>query len=134
MVVTVDRRKKEEGRRKKEEGRRKKEEGRRKKADRQISTFAIGLKHFQSRPNPILNRHHRGFKRPPLGGLFLRGLNPLPKNFALNCQLSTVNCQLLSLPIFQLIEASLDRCYNRLRQLFERVTTLQTEGDAAGDL
>ncbi|PSB06222.1 hypothetical protein C7B69_24450, partial [filamentous cyanobacterium Phorm 46] len=32
-----------------------------------------------------------------LGGLFLGwGLNPLPKNFALNCQLSTVNCQLLT--------------------------------------
>ncbi|MCY7383093.1 MAG: hypothetical protein LH628_11035 [Microcoleus sp. CAN_BIN18] len=44
---------------------------------------------------------HRGFKPPPLGGLFLGwGLNPQPKNFALklstvNCQLSTVNCQLL---------------------------------------
>ena len=36
---------------------------------------------------------HRGFKPPPLGALFLsRGLNPLPKNFALICQLSTVNC------------------------------------------
>ena len=37
--------------------------------------------------------HHRGFKPPPLGGLFLgRGINPQPKNFAVNCQLSTVNC------------------------------------------
>ncbi|MEG5114744.1 hypothetical protein QUB60_18805 [Microcoleus sp. A2-C5] len=34
-------------------------------------------------------------KPPPLGGLFLGwGLNPLPKNFALQSQLSTVNCQL----------------------------------------
>ena len=40
-----------------------------------------------------INRNHRGFKPPRLGGLFLgRGLNPLPKNFAVNCQLSTVNC------------------------------------------
>jgi hypothetical protein len=41
---------------------------------------------------------HRGFKPPPLGGLFLGwGLNPQLKNFALICQLSTVNCQLLVL-------------------------------------
>jgi len=55
MVVTEGR-KKEEGRRKKEEGRRKREEGRREEdrsPDRQISTFAIGLKSSQSRPNPF---------------------------------------------------------------------------------
>ncbi|MEG5057722.1 MULTISPECIES: hypothetical protein [unclassified Microcoleus] len=66
-------RRKEEGRRKKEEGRGKREEGRRKReegrgereggkegrraedrsSDRQISTFAIGLKSSQSRPNPF---------------------------------------------------------------------------------
>ena len=39
--------------------------------------------------------NHRGFKPPPLGGLFLGwGFKPLPENFAVNCQLSTVNCQL----------------------------------------
>ncbi len=42
-----------------------------------------------------LDLHHRGFKPPPLGGLFLGwGLNPLPKNGS--TQLSQVNCQLLN--------------------------------------
>ena len=37
-------------------------------------------------------------------------------------------------PIFHLIEASVNSRHNRLGQLFERVTPLQTKGDAAGDL
>jgi len=50
-------------------------------------------------PNALCRPMHRGFKPPHLDGLFLGwGLNPLPKNFALNCQLSTVNCQLLTMP------------------------------------
>ncbi|MCW6051793.1 hypothetical protein K4039_17260 [Lyngbya sp. CCAP 1446/10] len=74
MSQKEGRRKKEEGRGKREEGRRKREEargereggkegrreggkeGRRaedRSPDRQISTFAIGLKSSQSRPNPF---------------------------------------------------------------------------------
>jgi hypothetical protein len=40
---------------------------------------------------------HRGFKPPPLGGLFLGwGFKPQPKNFALICQLLTQSHKLFS--------------------------------------
>jgi hypothetical protein len=53
----------------------------------------------------------RGFKPPYDGGMFLEwDINPHPKNIAINCQLSTVNCQLF----MSLTQGNLN---NKLRSL-----------------